>query len=145
MEDFEACSVMGGEAVQGSILGEGRAVKRASERLRFYSSGREVVTKGADGRIAGNLIPLRIIRKKVSVSNEPNASAVEQSNCWTNVFVPNQKAMTIVSGAIPFSSNSELVQVYGNGLTKRHRSGVGLALPDDRSPSPPLFNYIHTR
>ncbi|CAI8606932.1 unnamed protein product [Vicia faba] len=116
MEDFEACSVMGGEAVQGSILGEGRAVKRASERLRFYSSGREVVTK-----------------------------AVEQSNCWTNVFVPNQKEMTIVSGAIPFSSNSELVQVYGNGLTKRHRSGVGLALPDDRSPSPPLFNYIHTR
>lgn len=47
MEDFEACSVMGGEAVQGSILGEGRAVKRAKERLRFYSSGREVVTKGS--------------------------------------------------------------------------------------------------
>lgn len=23
----------------------------------------------------------------------------EQSNCWTNVFVPNQKAMTIVSVA----------------------------------------------
>jgi len=37
------------------------------------------------------------------------------------------------------------ISVYGNGLTKRHRSGVGLALPDDRSPSPPLFNYIHTR
>ncbi|CAI8592970.1 unnamed protein product [Vicia faba] len=129
MEDFEACSVMGGEAVQGSILGEGRAVKRASERLRFYSSGREVVTKGSQS--FDFLIHMR--------------TAVEQSNCWTNVFVPNQKAMTIVSGAIPFSSNSELVQVYGNGLTKRHRSGVGLALPDDRSPSPPLFNYIHTR